>query len=106
MATSFVNAVSRNIGTSEVIVFDASQKSVIIGGNLANLITSTVPVSIKVRKGATDTYFYKDKRISAGESFELSKGNKLILDAGDKLIASAQIENSIDAVFSILQGVA
>jgi hypothetical protein len=105
MATSFVNATYRNIGTTEVIVFNASQKSIVIGGNITNLIASTVPVSIKVRKGVTDTYFYKDKRVSGGDAFEMSKGNKLILDAGDKIIASAKVDNSIDIVLSILQGV-
>jgi hypothetical protein len=33
------------------------------------------------------------------------KGNKLVLSTGDKLVVSAQVASSIDAVFSILQGV-
>jgi len=37
---------------------------------------------------------------------QIFKGNKLVLAAGDKLIISSGMAASIDAVFSILQGVA
>lgn len=106
MATVFVNAISRAVGTAEVISFTAPEKCIVIGGSINNLLSTTVPFTIKIRRGSEDTYIQKDKRIEAGDPFELSKGNKLVLATGDKLIVSAKVDSSIDAVFSILQGVA
>ena len=106
MATVFVNAISRAVGTTEVISFTAPEKCIVIGGSINNLLSTTVPFTIKIRRGSQDTYIQKDKRIEAGDPFELSKGNKLVLATGDKLIVSAKVDSSIDAVFSILQGVA
>lgn len=105
MATVFVNAISRAVGTTEVISFTAPEKSIIIGCNLTNLTSATVPISLILRRGVDDTYVQKNKRVDVGDPFELMKGNKLVLNTGDKLVVSAGIDNSIDAVFSILQGV-
>jgi hypothetical protein len=106
MATTFINAISKSVGSTEVINFTATDKSIIIGGNLTNLLTTSVPVSVILRRGIEDTYLQKNKRIEAGNAFEIFKGNKLVLAAGDKLIISSGMAASIDAVFSILQGVA
>jgi hypothetical protein len=105
MATTFVNAISRAIGTTETIVFTAPEKSIVIGGSVSNLKTTTIPFTLKIRRGIEDTYIHKDKRVDAGDPYEMSKGNKLVLSAGDKLVISAKVDSSIDAVFSILQGV-
>ena len=106
MAAVFVNAISRAVGTTEVISFTAPEKSIVIGCNLTNLTSTTVPITLVLRRGVTDTYVQKNRRVDAGEPFELMKGNKLVLDAGDKLVVSAAVDSSVDAVFSILQGVA
>jgi hypothetical protein len=105
MATSFTNAIANAVGTTEQIVFTATDKAIIVGGSVSNLLSTTVPFTIKVRRGTTDTYVHKDKRIESGEPFELMKGNKLVLAAGDKLIVSSKVDSSLDVVFSILQGV-
>jgi len=105
MATIFVNAISRAVGTSEVISFTAPEKCIVIGGSISNLKSTTIPFTLKIRRGSEDTYIHKDKRIDAGDPYELSKGNKLVLATGDKIVISAKVDSSIDAVFSILQGV-
>jgi len=105
MATSFTNAIANAVGTTEQIVFTATDKAIIVGGSVTNLLSTTVPFTIKVRRGTTDTHVHKDKRIESGEPFELMKGNKLVLAAGDKLIVSSKVNSSLDVVFSILQGV-
>lgn len=106
MATIFTNAISSSVGTTEVISFTATDKSMIIGGNITNLLTTSVPINIILRRGITDTYLQKNKRIEAGEAFDVLKGAKLVLVAGDKLVISSGMTASVDAVFSILQGVA
>jgi hypothetical protein len=105
MATSFTNAIANAVGTTEQIVFTATDKAIVVGGSVTNILSTTAPMTIKVRRGTQDTYVHKDKRIEAGEPFELMKGNKLVLAAGDKLIVSSKVNSSLDVVFSILQGV-
>lgn len=105
MATSFLNATAQAVGTTEQIVFTASDKCIVVGVSITNLLSTTVPITIKLRKGTVDTFVNKNKRIEAGDPFELMKGNKLVLASGDKLVVSAGVDSSIDAVFSILQGV-
>ena len=105
MATTFINAISRAVGTTEIITFTATEKSIIIGGNITNLLGTALPVFIKLRRGSDDTYILKNKMIEPGEGFELSKGNKLVLAVGDKLVVSSSAATSIDVIFSILQGV-
>jgi hypothetical protein len=106
MATSFINVTANAVGTTEQIVFTASDKCIVVGCSITNLLSTTVPFTIKLRKGTQDTFVHKDKRIEAGEPFELMKGNKLVLASGDKLVVSAKVDSSVDVVFSLLQGVA
>ena len=103
MTTTFTNAIANGVG--EVIVYTATEKAIVIGCSISNIISTTVPFTIKTRRGSTDTYVHKDKRIEAGDPFELMKGNKLVLLPGDKLVVSAKVATSLDVVFSILQGV-
>lgn len=105
MATSFTNAIANAVGTTEQIVFTASDKSIVVGCSVTNILPTTVPITIKIRRGSQDTYVQKDRRIESGEPFELMKGNKLVLASGDKLIVSSKVDSSVDVVFSILQGV-
>jgi hypothetical protein len=105
MAISFTNAIANAVGTTDVIVFTAPSKSIVVGGSVTNILSSTVPMSIKVRRGVTDTHVHKDKRIEVGVAYELMSGNKLVLASGDKIIVSSQVASSIDVVFSIMQGV-
>ena len=105
MATTFVNAISRGVGIAEVVSFTAPEKSIVIGGSLTNKLSTTVPVTLIIRRGTDDTYIQKDRREDSDDPFELMKGNKLVLNTGDKLVVSSKVENSIDVVFSILQGV-
>jgi hypothetical protein len=105
MATTFTNATVRAIGTQEVVAHTATEKSIVIGCSINNLLSTTVPVTIKVRNGTNNTYWAKNKRIEAGAPDELMKGNKLVLQAGEALVISALVDSSIDVVLSILQGV-
>lgn len=105
MVTSFINTISTAIGTSEVIAFTATEKSMLVGGTVVNLLGSTVPFNLKLRRGATDVYLHKGKRIEAGETFALDASRKTVLDVGDKLVVSADSDSAVDIVFSILKGV-
>lgn len=105
MSTTFTNAIANGVGIAEIEVYTAAEKAIVIGCSVNNLLSTTVPFTIKTRRGSTDTYVHKDKRIDAGDPFELMKGNKLVLLPGDKLLVSSKVNNSLDVIFSILQGV-
>lgn len=105
MSTTFTNAIANSVGTTEVVVYTAPDKAIVIGCSISNLLSTTVPFTIKTRRGNTDTFVHKDKRIEAGDPFELMRGNKLVLLTGDKLVVSSKVNASLDVVFSILQGV-
>ena len=105
MVTSFINTISISVGTAEVIAFTGSEKSMLAGGTVVNLLGSTVPFNLKLRRGSTDVYLHKGKRIDSGETFALDASRKTVLAVGDKLVVSADADNAMDIVFSILQGV-
>lgn len=107
MATSFINAVARNVGTAESVVYTvpALTKAILIGCNLANKADTALPVNLILRKASGDTYIVKNKRVVNGENDEVMKGNKMVLQTGDQLIASTTLASGFDVVASILEGV-
>jgi hypothetical protein len=105
MATTFTNAIANGVGTAETVVYTATEKAIVIGCSISNLLSTTVPFTIKTRRAGVDTFVHKNKRIDAGDPFELMRGNKLVLLPGDSLVVSAMIAQSLDVIFSILQGV-
>jgi hypothetical protein len=105
MATTFTNAIANGVGTAETVVYTATEKAIIIGCSVSNLLSTTVPFTIKTRRAGVDTFVHKNKRIDAGDPYELMRGNKLVLLPGDSLVVSAMIAQSLDVIFSILQGV-
>lgn len=107
MATSFINAVSRNVGTAEAVVYSvpSGSKAILIGCNLANKTGGILPVSLVLRKASGDAFVVKDLRVGNGENVEVMRGNKLVLAAGDALIATTVLDNAFDVIASILAGV-
>jgi hypothetical protein len=107
MATSFINAVARNVGTAEAVVYTvpAGSKAILIGCNLANKTGGILPVSLILRKAGGDTFIVKDLRIGNGENVEVMRGNKLVLASGDAIIAQSVLADAFDVIASILAGV-
>lgn len=108
MATSFINATAANVGTAEAVVYTAPAqvKAILIGCNLANKTGGTLPVSLLLRKQAGDTYIVRNKRVGNGDNEEVMRGNKMVLAAGDQLVAVSEADNAFDVIASILTGVA
>lgn len=108
MATSFINAPAKGVGATAVVVFESPSgvKSILIGCNLANISNGILPVSLYVQKPSNEQFFVvKNKRIGNGENEEVMRGNKLVLEAGDKLMAVTAVENGFDVIASVLKGV-
>ena len=99
------NVSATGIGTTPSTLFTATQKTVVIGCNMSNVINQIVPVSLIFNDGSNDVYIKKNFRIENGFSDEIMKGNKIVLDVGDSIKASAAIDSSVDVVLSLLTGV-
>lgn len=106
--SSFINAPVKDVGTAErtIHTVPANTKAILIGCNLANKTGGILPVSIWVRSQAGDFSIVKNKRVGNGENEEIMRGNKMVLVAGDSLMASAGDDNAFDVIASVLTGVA
>jgi hypothetical protein len=109
MANTFKNATAANIGETPVAVYTvpATKKSIVIGCSVTNIYGSTLPVSIRLRKGTDSSYTHivKDARVETGLTLEVMRGNKIVLDSGDALYVSAPENSAFDCVVSVLEDV-
>lgn len=107
MATQFENAIASAVGTTASVVYTCpvDKKSILIGCNVANVTGAILPVSLILRQDSAETYIVKNLRVGNGESVELMKGNKLVLQAGDELLAVSADSAAFDVIASILVGV-
>jgi hypothetical protein len=103
--SAFSNVSATGIGTTPSTLFTATEKTVVIGCNMSNVINQIVPVNIILNDGSNDVYIKKNFRIENGFSDEIMRGNKIVLDVGDSIKASAAIDSSVDVVLSLLTGV-
>ena len=44
-------------------------------------------------------------RVGPGQTEELMRGNKIVLEAGDQLMASTAVDNGFDILVSVLESV-
>ena len=108
MAT-FTNKTTATVGTTETSVYapPSATKAIVIGCSISNTSDGFLPVDLFLRtSGPTDNYLLRQFRIGNGESFELMKGNKLVILPGQTLYAKCPVANAITFVISVLEGVA
>jgi hypothetical protein len=103
--SAFSNVSATGIGTTPSTLFTATAKTVVIGCNVSNVINQIVPINIILNDGSNDVHIKKNFRIENGFSDEIMRGNKIVLDVGDSIKASAAIDSSVDVVLSLLTGV-
>ena len=106
MAQTFDNASAQSIGTTRVDVMTATQKTVVVGCNVANVTSFDLPISVSiVHADNSETFLIRNERVAGFSSKELIKG-KVVVKAGEKIAAISGLDNSFDAVVSFLTGVA
>ena len=107
MANLFKSYTKANVGTatSDVYTAPAVTTSVIIGMSLVNTTVSPVTANVLVDKtGSSDTvYLAKSLELPDGTLYEFNAGNKIILEAGDKLQVFSSTSSSIDVMVSVLE---
>lgn len=104
MAT-FKSTATRNLGTGPTTIHTAVSNSVVIGLNAANIYPTELPISVWHRRSGNNTYIIKEFRVGPGETEELMRGNKIVLQTGDSLQASTALANGFDILVSVLEGV-
>lgn len=103
--STFKSTATRNLGTAPTTIYTAISGTVVIGLNAANVCPTELPISIWHRRSAADTYILKEFRVGPGETEELMRGNKIVLQTGDTLVASTALANGFDLLVSVLEGV-
>jgi len=106
MANVFKSYTDANIGTTtaDVYTVPASTVAVIIGCNLSNKTGDQVNASLIINKlVGDDVYLIRNIPIPNGSAFEFNAGNKIILEAGDKIQVVSDTASSVDAIVSVLE---
>ena len=109
MATyQFKNETHDSIGTAgtEVYTVPATQKSIVIGCQVANITGASLPVEIQLVKTNNDIiHISKASRVLGGTTEDFLSGKKLVMQAGEKLTVKSKVDSSFDCVVSILEDV-
>lgn len=105
-AYRFNNATAAGIGTSDVDVYSASSKSILIGLSVTNVTRAALPVDVSVVKAnGTTLKLAVGSRIDGGASVDVLAGRKLVLMAQEKVRVKSRATSSLDCVVSILEDV-
>lgn len=111
MANTFKNDTKASLVTA--VVTDPSA-TVVTAGGTATLIILSILASNKASTSANvdvyldkstgdDVYLIRNAPVPAGSSLELVSGNKIILEAGDKLQARCGTATAVDLTVSYLE---
>ena len=87
------------------IYASTGQKSILIGGTLANNTTNQVSATVQVSSGSTSYNLLYKIPVPAGSSVVISDAGKTLLNASDQIRIGSSVANSLDVTLSILQGV-
>jgi hypothetical protein len=89
-----------------------STTTIILGMVLANVHTSQVTTSVKLVSTTsgggrtatnTTTFLLKDAPLPVGSSLEILSGNKVVLEAGDKIQIDCSVADKTSVTMSIME---
>lgn len=104
---AFKSLVQHNIGSTPVVLYTvpASNTSIVIGLDVANIVDSTISVSVTVEKSGGSTINYvKNAPIPPGSTLQIVAGQKVVIEQNDIVKISSNTVNGADAIISILEG--
>ena len=81
------------------------QKSILIGGTLANNTNNQVSATVQVSSGSTSYNLLYKVPVPAGSSVVISDAGKTLLLSADEIRVASSVASSLDVSLSILQGV-
>lgn len=108
MANAFKTFTLRDIDATSVDLYTcpASTETTIIGLNVANILSSSITVTVELYDGggATPTRIVKDAIVPVGSSLVVVGGDqKIVMNATDILKIKGSATNCCDAVVSVLE---
>ncbi len=110
MTNTFKSVTTGSIGTSlrDTYTCPSSTTTIVLGASMANTHSSPIGGSIKVAKNGTaagqdDVFVVKAAPVPVGSSVEVMAGNKVVLQASDKLQFQSDTAGSLDVVVSLLE---
>ena len=105
MANDFKNAHKQYVTTiTDVYEAPAGKASIVLEIDVANTITSLTTVSVQVTdasNSSTQTYLVKNAPLPTGGTLQVVSGQKVILEAGDKVQVTAA--GAVDVVAAVLE---
>lgn len=105
MSERMNSTVTNDIGTAESVLYEATEKSMVISCILTNYTGATLPIALILRREAADTYLSRATRVKGGEPRDILNGARFVMLPGDQLLAQAPLDDSFDAVTSMIEGV-
>lgn len=102
---AFKSTATRNLGTGATTIHLAVSGTVVIGLSAANVYGSELPIDIWHKRSSNSTRILQQYRVGPGETEELMRGNKVVLQTGDELVASTAVNNGFDILVSVLESV-
>lgn len=106
MANTFKSFGSAAIGTGDTNVYTvpALTQAVLIGVTVANIISATVNISVKITKASGTYFIVKLAPVPVGGSIEvIGDGSKFVAEAADIIKVVSDTAASIDATVSCLE---
>jgi hypothetical protein len=105
MTQTFNSVLAPDIGTADKVLLSIpDKKSILVGGNFSNKTPYELPITVWIRRNAADVVLVKNLRIGSGQNTDIVKG-KLILEAGDQLMARTVMDLAFDALLAVLTGI-
>lgn len=107
MANQFGNATAKNVGINPIDIYTtgSTTRATVIGINIANVSTSDIEVSIKLRDSTSSEYYIvKDTPIARYAALAAMGGDqKLVMEPNNVLIIETNKTDSADVVVSYLE---
>ena len=111
MANTFKLKTKAGIDASLVDIYEvpADTTAVVIGLTIANIKGASVTADAKVISDTSDSetnvdvYLAKDIPLPTGSSIEVMAGNKIVLQATDKIQVKGSVTDAVDVILSIME---
>jgi len=105
MAINVFKNVTKNLTTTDLVIYTTpvGYNSIVLMAQISNTSTVTIPTTVKVAiPSVGETSLVTDFEIPGNDAAGVLTG-KLVLEAGQSLVASAGLNSGLQMVLSILE---
>ncbi len=106
MAEVFDSVIATDIGSAEKVILNLpDRKAILLSCIFGNKTAYELPITVWIRRGTTNASIVKDWRVSSGQNSGDVLNGKMVLEAGDSLMARCPIDAAFDSIASIMTGI-